>query len=112
MTPIRSLRWQHQLTQGSRVGTFLDRTSNELLILKLTSVLDTIAQFVIKNCLPNDSRLNMSVPGGGNGANGGGGEPHDWWFWVRTMMVMLLGAISSLGSLGSNLAVEKDWVKV
>lgn len=62
--------------------------------------------------LLNCCRLNVSMPGGGTGAGGGGGEPRDWWFWVRTLLVMVLGAISSLGSLGSNLAVEKDWVKV
>lgn len=33
-------------------------------------------------------------------------------FWFLVVLLLLLGALSSVGSLGTNLAVEKEWVKI
>ena len=33
-------------------------------------------------------------------------------FWFLTTLLLVLAATSSIGSLGTNLAIEKEWVKI
>lgn len=110
-----------QVLGGAPIGDWVDRSERIAVVRRSLVVANgsVAASALVISMLLSKVELAASdhkalCEGGGVGT-GGGAAAHperDFGFWLLLLLIMAGGVFSTLGSLASTLAVEKDWVKV
>ena len=87
---------------GAAVGAYVDREER----LRAACTMYLLQNSMV--ALSCGAALALLARGGG----GGGGEVEGLLSWLLLGVVVVAGAVSSLGALGATLSVEREWVKV